>query len=76
MVRLEIQLEMIDEIVLAKEVRARGRVGVVLVFGRLFRFWLDVKLSFETNFLFVGDGQVEEFREMIQLALHVGVEQR
>src|SRR5207245_2800660 len=45
------------------------------MFGWLFWFWLDVKLAFEPNLLFIIDRQVQKFSQVIQLPLHVGIEE-
>src|ERR1035437_1577253 len=75
-VRLDVQFEMRQQIIFAQKVQARGGVEIVLMLRRFFRFRLDVKLSLEADLLFVGDGEVQQFRKVIQLAFHVGVEQR
>ena len=59
----------------AQEVEAGGRVGIVLVLGRLLRLGLDVELALEADLLGVIDGHVQEAGQVIQLALHVGVPQ-
>ena len=74
-VRLEVQLQMRQQIVLAQEIEAGRGVGIVLVLGRLLRLRLDVELALEADLFGVVDGHVEELGEMIELALHVGVPQ-
>ena len=41
--------------------------------GRLLRLGLDVELALEADLLLVIDRHVEESREVVELALHVGV---
>ena len=74
-VGLEVQLEVRQQVVFAQEVEAGRGVGVVLVLGRLLRLRLDVELALEADLLLVLDGHVQELREVIELALHVGVQQ-
>ena len=74
-VGFEIQLQVVDETVLAEEVAARRRVGIVLMLGRLLGLGLDVELAGEADLLGVVDGHVQELREMLELALHVRVPQ-
>ena len=75
-VRLNVQLEVIDQSVGPQKVQTSGRIRIILVGGRFFRFGLNVKLPLETDLLFVVDSHVQEGGEVIQLALHVGVQQR
>ena len=65
-----------QQIVLAQEVQARRRVAVVLVAGRLLRLRLDVELTREPDGLLVIDRQVQEPRQVVELALHVRVPER
>ena len=74
-VGFQIQFEMIHEIILAEEIEARGGVGIVLVRGRFTWLWLDVELSGEADFFRVVHGEVEKVREVIEFALHVGIEE-
>ena len=74
-VGLDVQLEVIHQAVGAEEIQARGRVGIILVRRRLLRLRFDVELPFEADLLFVIDGHVQERGEVVELALHVGVEQ-
>src|SRR3989441_4064672 len=48
-VGFDVELEVVEQIVLAEEIQAGGRVGVVLVFGRLFGLGLDVELRSEEH---------------------------
>ena len=75
-VGLEVQLEMLEQIVLAQEIQARGGVGIVLVLGRLLRLGLDVELALEADLLLVVHRHVQERAEVVHLALQVGVQQR
>ena len=63
------------QVVLAQEVEAGRRVGIVLMLGRLLRLRLDVELAREADLLGVVDGHVQEAGEVLELALHVGVPQ-
>ena len=74
-VGLEVELEVGEQVVGPEEVEAGGGVGVVLVLGRLLRLGLDVERAGEADLLLVVDGHVEEPGEVVELALHVGVEQ-
>ena len=74
-VGLEVELEVLEEVVLAQEVQAGRGVGIVLVLGRFLRLGLDVELAGEADLLCVVDGHVQELREVVELALHVGVPQ-
>ncbi len=69
----QVEFQVIDEIVLAEEVGARGGVGIVLVFGGLLGFRLDVELAGEADLFGVINSHVEKAGEVLQLALHVGV---
>ncbi len=71
----DVELEVLEEVVLAEEVETGGGVAVVLVGGRLAGFWFDVELAFEADLLFVVDGHVEEGGEVFDLPLHVGIEE-
>src|SRR6516164_10396305 len=44
--------------------------------GRLLRFRLDIKGSFESDLLFVIDGHVQKFRQVFQFAFHIGIPER
>jgi len=48
---------------------------MVLMPDRFLRHGLDVELALETDSPFVVHCQVQEFRQMLLLAFHVGVEQ-
>ena len=72
----DVQLEVVQQVVFAQEIQARGGVGIVLMLGRFLGLRLDVELAFEADLLLVIDGHVQELGEMFQLALHVGVQQR
>ena len=74
-VGLEVELEVGQQVVGPQEVEAGGGVGVVLVLGRLLGLGLDVERAGEADLLLVVDGHVEEAGEVVELALHVGVEQ-
>ncbi len=54
----------------------RGDVVVVLVLGRLERLGLDQDRALEPDGVLVLDDHVEEPAELVDLARHVGVEQR
>ena len=74
-VGLDVELEMVQQFILAEKVQAGRRVRVVLVLGRLLRFRLDVELALEAEFLLPRHRHVEEPAQVVQLALHVGVDQ-
>ena len=75
-VGLEVELEVGQQVVGPQEVQARGGVGIVLVLGRFLGLGLDVEGAAEADLLLVIDGHVEEAAEVVELALHVGVEKR
>ena len=72
---LEVELEVRQEVVGPQEIQAGGGIGIVLVLGRLLGLGLDVERAAEADLLLVIDGHVEEPAEVVELALHVGVEQ-
>ena len=74
-VGLDVELEVLQQVVFAEEVEAGGGVRIVLVGGRLLWLGLNVELAGEADFLFIIHGHVEEAGEVVELALHVGVEQ-
>ena len=75
-VRFQVQLEVIHQAVLAEEIEARGGVGIVLVRRGFAWLRLDVELAGEADLFRVVHGEVEQVREVVELALHVGVEKR
>ena len=74
-VRFDVELEMIEQIVFAQEIQAGRGVGIVLVLRRFLWFRLDEKLALEADGFLVVHRHVQEFREMFLFALEVGVEQ-
>ncbi len=72
-VRFHVQLEIVSQSVAAQKGDDVGAIEIVLVRGRLLRFWLDQELAGEADLLFVIDGEVEEAGQVLQLALHVRV---
>ena len=74
-VDLEVELEVLEEVVLAEEVEAGRGVGIVLMAGGFLRLGFDPERSLEPDLLLVGDCHVHEAGEMIHLALEVGVDQ-
>ena len=72
----EVELEVGQEVIGPQEVQAGGGVGVVLVLGGFLGFGLDVERACEADLFLVIDGHVEEPGEVVELAFHVGVEQR
>ncbi len=74
-VGFEVQLEVVEQVVLAEEVQAGRGVGVVLVLGRLLGLRLDVERAVEADLLLVVDGHVHEAAEVVHLALEVGVQE-
>ncbi len=75
-VGLDVELEVLVEAVLLEEPPDRAGVGVVLVFGGLHRLRFDEELTVESDLLLVVHRHVEEVPEVVELALHVGVEER
>ena len=74
-VGFEVELEVGEQVVGPQEVQAGGGVGVVLVLGRFLGLGLDVERAGEADLFLVIDRHVEEPGEVVELALHVGVEQ-
>ena len=72
---LNIELADVLKTVAADEVHAGGRIEVVLVLRRLFRFWFEQELSFEADRLRVIFRQMKEASHVIQLALHVRIKE-
>ncbi len=72
---LDVELEVGEQIVVPQEVQAGGCVGIILVFGWLLGFGLDIEGAAESDLFLVRDGHVQEPAEVVELALHVGVEQ-
>ena len=64
-----VELEVVEQVVLSKEIQAGGCVGIVLVFGRFLGLGLDVELSLKANFLFVIDCHVQEATQVVQFPL-------
>ena len=73
-VGFDVHLDVVFQAVGAEEVDARGGVEVVLMLGRFLRFRFKVELTRESDFFGVIDSHVHKGCQMIQLALHVGVE--
>ena len=59
-----------------KEPVAGGDVEIVLVFGRLPGLGLDQDRSLEPNLVLVLDHERDKAAELVELAFHVGIEQR
>ena len=75
-VDLDVDLDLVVEAVLLQERVHGGDVVVVLVLGRLDRLRLDQDRALEPDRVLVLDDHVQEPAELVELALHVGVEQR
>ena len=73
---LEVELEVRHQVVGPQEVEAGRGVRVVLVLGRLLRLGLDVEGAGEADLLLVIHGHVEEAGHVVELPLHVGVQER
>ena len=71
----QVQLDVLGQAVGPQEVDAGGRVEIVLMLGRLLGLGLEIELALEADLLGIVDGHVHERGQVIQLALHVGVEQ-
>jgi len=72
-VRFEIELEMLEEIVFAEEVQTRGGIAVVLVAGGFFWLRLDPERAFKSDLFFVIHRHVEKLREMVEFPFHVRI---
>ena len=73
---LDVELEVLIEAVGLEEADDRLRVVVVLVLGGLLGLRLEQELSLEADLLLVVDSHAQEVRQVVDLALHVRVEQR
>ena len=73
MVGFKVQLEVVCQFVLPKEIQAGCGVGIVLVLGRFHRLGFDVELTLETDLFLVIDSHVQEGAEVIQFTLDVGI---
>ena len=73
-VGLDVELEVLEEIVLAEEIQAGSSVGIILVGRRLAWFWLNVEGAVKADFLFPVHRHVHESGKVVELALHVGVD--
>ena len=72
-VGFQVQFEMRPADRFSQEVKAGRGVGIVLMLGRLLGLRLDVELALEADLLFVVNGHVEKFGQVLQFALDVGV---
>ncbi len=75
-VDLDVEFEVLKQAVFPQEVQAGGRVAVILMARRLFGLGLNVERALKSNLLLVVDGHVHELPQVVQFALHVGVQQR
>ena len=75
-IRLDVQLEVFEQIELAEEVEAGRGIRIVLMRGRFLGLGLDVELALETDSMLVIDGEMKEPGEVASFPLHVGVDDR
>ena len=75
MVGLDVQLEVLHQAILAQEIEASRRIGIILVGGRLPGLWFNVERPFKAYLLLVVDRHVQQGRQVVQLPLHVRVPQ-
>ena len=73
MVRLDVELHVFLEPVLADEVETSRRVEIVLMLRRLLRLGLEQELPLESDRLGEIDRQMHEPGQVIQFAFHIGV---
>ena len=73
-IRLQIQLEVVHQVIGPQEVQARRCVRVILVLGRLLRFRLNIKLACKANRFLVIHCHMQKPGQVIQLAFHIRVE--
>ncbi len=71
----DIDLHFLVQPVLLQEGVDGGDVVIILMLGGFLRLRLDQDRAFETDLVFVFHHQIEETTELIQLALHIGVQQ-
>ncbi len=74
-VRLDVELEVLVEAVVAEEAYDRGRVVVILVLGGLHRLGLDQESPLESVLPPVILRLLQEHRHVVELPFHVGVPQ-
>src|SRR5271170_5790317 len=76
MVRLQIHLHLIFETEVLKEPEDRSCIEIVLVGGGFFWLRLHQNLSLETYLVLVVDDESQKPSQLLQLLLHIRVEQR
>ena len=69
----DVELERVGQAVPAQERDAVGGVEIILMDGRFLGLGLDQKLPAEPDLALVFDGEVKEFRQVVEFALEVGV---
>lgn len=74
-VGFDVQLHDVFQTVRTNEVQTGGGVEVVLMLGRLFRFWFEQELAGEADRLGMLMSHVHEAGEVVEFAFHVGVEE-
>ena len=74
-VGLQVEFQMIKQVIFPQEVETSRGIRVILVGGWFTRLGLDVELSGKADLLPVIDRQVQQAREVVELPLHVGIDQ-
>src|SRR5687768_11686262 len=74
-VNFDVEFEVLHQIVLAQERYHGCRIKVVLMFGRLHRFWLDEEGTLKSVCSGIIFRHVQKSGKVFLLALHVGIEQ-
>ena len=73
-VGFKVEFKVFEQVIFAQEVQAGSCVGVVLVGGGFPRLGFDIKLALEADFFCMVHCHVQKRCEVVQLALHVGVQ--
>ena len=74
-IRLDVELEMIEQFILAQESQCCCRVGIILMRRWLFRLRLNQELSFKADILFVINRHVQKTGKLLLLVLHVRIQE-
>ncbi|MOA00824.1 hypothetical protein D3C78_1201990 [compost metagenome] len=75
MVSFKVKFEMFVQAVFLQKCNRCSCIKIILVFGRLFRFWLDQKLTREADFLRILYSHMEESGEVIKFKAHIRIQQ-
>ena len=76
MIRFDVQLEIIPQVIGAKETQNRSSVEIVLMLGGLLRFRLNEKLPVKPDLFGIIHRHMEKSGHLLLLSFHVRVKQR